>query len=132
MYFTSHSISAMEGIRAINAAITLRNMQQLRTIIEKYEKHSDFRSGENIQYIYYGKALCAALLDKDYNTSLEYCFKRLRVESPSFEKGISHSIKENNIRHLADLLNIKFVILYHQKNTRKLANTTIMLILFIN
>lgn len=84
MYFTSNTIVALEGVQSINAAIDSGDVLYLKTLIDKYEKMEDFKKGKNLQYIYYGKALYYALLNNDYNTSLEYCFKGIQIEYPGF------------------------------------------------
>lgn len=84
MHFTSNTIVGLEGINSINAAIEHHNITLIKSEIDKYEKLEDFKHGENLQHIYYGKALCSALLDDDYNTSLDYCYKGLQIECPDF------------------------------------------------
>ncbi|MGB8455790.1 MAG: helix-turn-helix transcriptional regulator [Anaerocolumna sp.] len=84
MNFTSNTIAGLEGINSINAALERSDIPLLKSLIEKYEKLEDFKKGENLQHIYYGKALCSALLDNDYKTSLEYCCKGIRIECPEF------------------------------------------------
>ncbi|BCJ92734.1 hypothetical protein acsn021_03030 [Anaerocolumna cellulosilytica] len=207
MYFTNNTIAGLEGINAINSAIETFNIPLLKSLVEKYEKLEDFKKGENLQHIYYGKALCSALLDRNYETSLEFCFSGIQIECPNFdianisknmysnvaitlmncigqncfalnqydsgknvfraliiilekfainspypflrasqfskkmyqlvlnniayemfdngeikealnyiEKGITFSLKEYNLRHLANLIYMKFKILYHEQN----------------
>lgn len=71
-------------------------MNLLRSLIENYENHKDFKKGGNLQHIYYGKALCSALLDNNYNMSLEYCYKGILKEYPSFTiDNISDNIYSN-------------------------------------
>lgn len=84
MYFTNITITGLEGINHINAAIESSNITLLKSIIDKYEVLEDFKKGENLQHIYFGKALCYALLDNNYKTSLDYCFKGIQVEYPAF------------------------------------------------
>jgi transcriptional regulator with XRE-family HTH domain len=84
MYFTTNTIVGLEGVNAINAALEAGNTTLLRTIIEKYENLEEFKRGENLQHIYYCKALCSALSDTDYNTSLEYCYEGIKIECPEF------------------------------------------------
>ncbi|WMJ90481.1 helix-turn-helix transcriptional regulator [Anaerocolumna sp. MB42-C2] len=96
MYFTNITILGLEGIKSINAAIEKGNMQLLRTIIDKYEKFEDFKKGENLQHIYYGKALCSALLDSDYKSSLDYCYKGIWIEYSEFNiDNISKNMYSN-------------------------------------
>ncbi|QHQ60544.1 helix-turn-helix domain-containing protein [Anaerocolumna sedimenticola] len=84
MHFTSNTIAGLEGIKTINAALESGDMTLLNSLVYKYEKQEEFKKGSNLQHIYYGKALCSALLDKDYKTSLDYCFKGIQVEYPEF------------------------------------------------
>lgn len=84
MHFTSQSIIGFEGIKNINHAIEHNRLDSLKLTIEKYEKLNEFKQGENLQHILYGKSLCAALLDKDYNLSLNYCMKGIQVENSEF------------------------------------------------
>lgn len=84
MYFTNITIAGLEGINSINAAIESGNTPLLKTIIDKYENHEDFKTGENLQHIYFGKALCYALLDNDYNNSIDCCYKGVQIEYPTF------------------------------------------------
>lgn len=207
MYFTCNNIDGLEGINAINSTLESGDLQTLKLLISKYENHDTFKKGENLQHIYYGKALCSALIDNDYNSSLNFCFKGIQVEYPEFhidhisknlysnvgitllncvsqnyfalnqydkgmhilrelitvfetflinspypflqasqfskkmyqlvlnnigfqlfsngeikealiyvEKGIAFSLKEYNLRHLSNLIFMKFKILYHEQN----------------
>lgn len=84
MYFTNSTIAGLEGVNAINAAIEDGDVPLLKSLIEKYEQLEEFKNGKNIKSIYYGKALCAALLDKDYESSLNYCIKGIHIECPEF------------------------------------------------
>jgi transcriptional regulator with XRE-family HTH domain len=84
MYFTSHTLEGLEGINSINDAIIVRDNHLLKSLIDNYESMEAFKTGENLQHIYYGKALCSALLDEDYKNSLDYCYKGIRVECPEF------------------------------------------------
>jgi transcriptional regulator with XRE-family HTH domain len=84
MHFTSNTLVGLEGIKSINTAIESGELSLIKSMVDKYEKLEDFKKGENLQHIYYGKALCSALLDNDYKTSLEYCYKGIRIECPDF------------------------------------------------
>ncbi len=96
MYFTSNTIIGLEGIKSINSALESGNIPLLKSLIDKYENLDEFKKGGNLQHIYYGKALCSALSDNDYKTSLDYCFKGIRVEYPGFNiDTISKNIYSN-------------------------------------
>lgn len=84
MYFSNRSILAYEGIEKMNEALANNDIQLVNNLINKYKDNKDFKQGENLQHIYYGQALCAALLDKNYNLSIEYCMKGLHIENPVF------------------------------------------------
>jgi len=85
MHFTSNTIVGLEGINNINSAIEKGDFVLLKSIVKKYERLTDFKNGVNLQHIYYSKALCSALLDNDYITSLKYSYKGIKVESPDFD-----------------------------------------------
>lgn len=96
MYFTKNSIIGLEGTKAINMAIESGDLPSLQSLINTYETLEDFKNGQNLQYIYYGKALCSSLIDKDYNTSLDYCNKGIQVDNPKFSiQDISNNIFSN-------------------------------------
>lgn len=84
MYFTSNTIVGLEGSKSISAAIDSGDVIKLKSLIDKYELIDDFKKGKNLQYIYYGKALYNALLNNDYKTSLDYCYKGIQIEYPGF------------------------------------------------
>lgn len=83
MYFSVNTIIGFEGIQALNDAIAKRDTALIKSLTEKYEKHKDFSKGENLQHIYYAKAICAAYED-NYTSSLNYCLKGIIIENPSF------------------------------------------------
>jgi hypothetical protein len=96
MYFTSNTIVGLEGVKSINAAIETGDVELLKSLIKKFDKLDDFKKGKNLQYIYYGKALCSALLDENYNLSLDYCLKAIKIECPSFNlDNISQNMYSN-------------------------------------
>jgi transcriptional regulator with XRE-family HTH domain len=96
MYFTTNTLVGLEGVNAINAAIESGDKTLLKSIIDNYENIEDFKNGENLQHIYYGKALCAALLDHDYNASINYCYKGILIECPKFSiDNISQNMYSN-------------------------------------
>jgi transcriptional regulator with XRE-family HTH domain len=96
MHFTNKTLIGLEGVKYINSAIESGDLLSLKTLIEKYEKIDDFKKGRNLQYIYYGKALCSALLDSNYNASLAYCMKGIKIESPKFNlDNISKNMYSN-------------------------------------
>lgn len=84
MYFTNSTIVGLEGVNSINAAIECGDVPLLKSLVEKHEKLEEFKKGRNLQSILYGKALCAALLEKDYTISLDNCYKGIYIECPDF------------------------------------------------
>jgi len=84
MYFRGYTITGLEGITAFNSALKDDNIPLLKSIVQQYETLDEFQNGDLLQHIYYGKALCSALLNKDYKTSLDYCLKGIRLECPEF------------------------------------------------
>ncbi len=96
MYFTKNTILGLEGTKAINMAIDNGDLPTLKASVNKYEKLEDFKTGQNLQHIYYGKALCSALIDEDYKTSLGFCIKGIQVECPEFTiNNISNNTYSN-------------------------------------
>ena len=85
MHFTSNTLVGLEGINSINSAIEQGDILLVKSMVNKYESLEDFKKNENLQHIYYGKALCSALLDNDYITSLDYCYKGIKIEYPDFD-----------------------------------------------
>jgi transcriptional regulator with XRE-family HTH domain len=65
-------------------AIINCDVMLLRKLIEIMETLQEFQSGENLQYIFYGKALCSSLIDKNYIQSIQYCNSGLLIEDSSF------------------------------------------------
>lgn len=92
MYFTRNTLAGLIGIDSFNNVLINDDIHLLKPLIDKYEILEDFKAGENLQHIYYGKALCAALLDSDYKKSLEHCYEGIRVERPEFS---IYNISEN-------------------------------------
>lgn len=82
-YFSVKTIIGFEGREEFNKAIEAMDINLLKRLIEKYEKHKDFSSGENFQRICYAKSLEAAY-EQDYTTSLNHCLKGIMVEDPVF------------------------------------------------
>ena len=83
MYFSVNTVNGYEGIQAINNAIALNDNDLIKSLIEKYENHKDFDKGENLQHIFYGKAICA-YYKKNYKNSLNYCLKGIMIENALF------------------------------------------------
>lgn len=97
MHFTSNTLVGLEGAKSISDAIHIGDLPLLNSLVLKYEKLKDFKKGENLQLIYYGKALCSALLNNDYNASLDYCIKGLCLECPAFTINVISKNMYSNI-----------------------------------
>ncbi len=83
MYYTVKTAVGLIGIQEINDAISLADITCLREVIKKYENNDDFRQGENLQHIYYAKAICENDIG-NYKESLEYCMKGIFIENALF------------------------------------------------
>lgn len=83
MHFSTNTVIGYEGIQAINNAMAVGDIELIKSLVEKYEKHKDFIKGANLQHILYGKAIYATS-EKNYTTSLNYCLKAIMVEDPTF------------------------------------------------
>lgn len=121
MYFNQNTIIGLEGSKAINAAIDKGNLPELKSFINSYETLEDFKKGQNLQLIYYGKALCSALIDKDYNTSLNYCYKGIYVENSDFSiPHISSSTYSNIGITLLNCTSLNYFALNQYDNGMKI------------
>lgn len=56
----------------------------LEKLIYELETNKDFKEGENLQYILYGKAICSVYIDEDFEQSNLYCLEGIRIEDPTF------------------------------------------------
>ncbi len=83
MYYTVKTAGGLIGIQEINDAISLADITCLKEVIKKYENNDDFRQGENLQHIYYAKAICESDIG-NYKESLEYCMKGIFIENALF------------------------------------------------
>lgn len=84
IYFTSGSFEAYHTRSKINQLIRDNDLDQLKMLIDNVENGSEFKIGENRQYILYGKALCISYIEKNYLLSNEYLSEGLTIEDPSF------------------------------------------------
>lgn len=80
MFFMKNTLTAFEGANAINNAIESGDIQLIKILTKQYEGLDDFKKGEPFQIICYAKALCSALIDQDYKTSLAHCLKGIKTE----------------------------------------------------
>jgi len=83
MYYTVKTAVGLIGIQEINDAIVLGDISCLKELIIKYENNEDFKQGENLQHIYYAKAICEIDME-NYTESLEYCMKGILIENALF------------------------------------------------
>lgn len=82
---------------------------ELEKLIYRIELYPEFKKGENLQFLYYYKSLCAHNI-KDYNMAVQYCINGLHIEDPSFNKNhlngkISSCIGLNLYHNLGCYLN---------------------------
>ena len=82
--FSTGSFSAHRYKDKLEKLIVMQDHNSIRQLIQEIENMIEFQKGENLQYIFYGKALCSAHLDKDYISSNDYCLKGLTVEDLDF------------------------------------------------
>jgi transcriptional regulator with XRE-family HTH domain len=129
MYFTSNTIVGLEGIKSINAALESDNIPLLKSLIDKFEKLDDFTKGENLQHIYYGKALCSALLDNNYKLSLNYCYLGIQIEYPKFNiDNISKNMYSNVGISLLNCIAQNFFAMNQYKNGMKVLTELLMVL----
>ena len=84
IHFSSGNFLAEEYKKKFQKFIIDKAIDKLQLLINQMEEMNEFQSGENLQYVFYGKAICSSSLHKNYNLSNEYCFKGLYVEDPNF------------------------------------------------
>ena len=116
MHFNNQSIIGFEGIKQINTAVEHNNFKILKNLVQKYEVLEEFKQGENFEYILYGKALCATLLEKDYISSLNYCILGVQIENPEFSiETIKKSIYSNVGLSLINCIGLNYLSMNQQK-----------------
>lgn len=84
IHFSSGSFEAYDYKSKLEQLLINLDLHGVRELVEKVENLVHFKNGENRQYIIYGKALCSANLDKDYELSNNLCIEGLLIEDPSF------------------------------------------------
>lgn len=84
IHFSSGSFEAYDYKSKLEQLLINLDLYSVRELIEKIENQEHFKRGENRQYIIYGKALCSANLDKDYELSNKFCIEGLQIEDPAF------------------------------------------------
>ena len=127
MYFSVNTVVGYEGIQSINNAISIGDMEIIKNVIEKYEKHIDFGKGENLQHILYGKAICAAF-EKNYTDSLNYCYKAMTIEDPSFALD---TIKKNTYSNIGLSIINCISVIYMNLKKEDIANKVLLDLLYI-
>jgi transcriptional regulator with XRE-family HTH domain len=111
MYFSVNTITGFEGIQDINNAIETKDIDLLKQLIERYEKHKDFSTGENFQHICYAKAIAAAY-EQAYTSSLNQCLKGIMVENPMFSLDtISKSTYSNVGLSIINCMGLDYIAL---------------------
>lgn len=95
IYFCSGSFIVYDFKSKFEQLLENANILGLKELINTIEKMDEFLTGENRQYVLYGKALCSAYLDKNYIISNNYCLEGIQIEDHSFQLDIE--IIENRL-----------------------------------
>lgn len=96
IYFCTGSFLAKKYKDNFNNLIISGDYNALKQLVQEMEDMGEFQKGENLQYIFYGKALCSTHLDKDYSHSNDYCFEGLTIEDSDFSlDSIKNKIYSN-------------------------------------
>lgn len=92
----SKTIVAYEIKLKLHNIIKHNNDEELKGIISEMEKLPEFLKDENLQYLYYARALYEAKLNNNYSYSTELCIAGVKVKDPSFslEKFVVRSYSE--------------------------------------
>ena len=91
--YTSGSFENKKIRLKIGELIAKGKDDTLEKLIYELETNKDFKEGENLQYVLYGKAICSAYIDKDFRQSTLYCLEGIYIEDPTF----SIETMENNL-----------------------------------
>ena len=114
MYYTVKTAGGLIGIQEINDALTMGDLISLKEVIKKYENNEDFKQGENLQHIYYAKAICETDIG-NYTESLEYCMKGILIENTLFSIDTITEFMYSNVG-LAIINCISINYMYMKKN----------------
>lgn len=79
-----NSIDIHIKIKKLNDLFTQKKGAELRKLVTEYKKLPGFQSGEALQYILYSEALCSYYLDLEFNKSIDFCLRGLRVYKNDF------------------------------------------------
>jgi len=116
MHFSNQSIIGFEGIKNINNAFDHNDLVLSKALIEKYEKLKEFKQGENLQHILYGKALYTAVLEENYHLSLDLCIQGIQIENPDFSvENIAASTYSNVGLSIINCISCNYIALNQQE-----------------
>lgn len=85
IYFCSGSFIVYDFKSKFEQLLENSDIIGLKELICRIEEIDEFKTGENRQYVLYGKALSSTYLDKDYTTSNNYCLEGIKIEDPNFQ-----------------------------------------------
>lgn len=103
--FTSGSFENQKIKLKIRQLIAKGEDDTLEKLIYELETNKDFKEGENLQYILYGKAICSAYIHKDYEQSNLYCLEGIYIEDPDFNiETIDNNLYSNVALTLINLM----------------------------
>ncbi|QSX05247.1 helix-turn-helix transcriptional regulator [Sedimentibacter sp. zth1] len=83
--YNNNIIEAIEYSDQIINCIGALNFEKLYSLIKIVEKHSLFRSGQNLALLYYAKAAYEFHTNKRYDMVIELCQQGIQAETPSFK-----------------------------------------------
>lgn len=95
IYFCSGSFIAYDFKSKFEQLLENSNIIGLKELIARIEKIDEFQTGENRQYVLYGKALYSSYLDSNYTLSNNYCVEGIQIENSSFQ--LDMGILENRL-----------------------------------
>lgn len=64
--------------------LVIQDYNGLKQLVEEMGALDEFQEGENLQYIFYGKAICSTYLNVDFSLSNNYCYEGLSLEDLTF------------------------------------------------
>lgn len=85
IHFCSGSFIAYSFKLQLEQLLANSDIVGLNKLVANIEEIGEFQTGENRQYVLYGKALCSSYLDKNYTISNNYCVEGIQIEDLSFQ-----------------------------------------------
>ena len=109
IHYSMGSLKANSYSDKIDTLIINKDYKSLRELIGNIESLDEFKSDECLQMVLYSKALCCSILDKDYQSTIEYCYEGLKVDVPDFDvNDINDKIFSNTGLTLLNLLSTSY------------------------